>query len=243
MIPWVTIGEARAPDGGRLVLTRRDHEWVIRVDGNELMSSRAHGSEDALARLALEGRRGGSDAGPCPGRGAGLLGARVLVGGLGMGYTLRATLDLLGPGDQVVVAEVVPAVVAWNRGELGSVSGRPLDDPRVTVREEDVGAVLRTTTARWDAVLLDVDNGPTALTRPANQALYGETGLRQAKATLKPGGVLAVWSAAPDDKFARLLRKIGLDVRVEQIPARDAARGVKHTIFLGRTTALGVRPG
>lgn len=221
MIPWETIGEGRAPGGGRLVLTRRGHEWVIRVDGQELMSSRAHGSEDALARLAVAA---GAD-------------ARVLIGGLGMGFTARATLDVVGPNAKVVVAEIVPAVIAWNRGELGTVAARPLDDPRLEVREADVAQVIQQTTARWDAILLDVDNGPQALTRKGNQGLYGETGLTATKSTLKPGGVLAVWSASRDDAFAKRMKKVGFDVTVEDVPARGG-HGVKHTIFLGRTQAL-----
>jgi spermidine synthase len=219
VIPWEELGRARAPDGGELVLCRRGEEMVIRVGGKDLMSSRMHGSEEELARRAC----------------AGLAGApRVLVGGLGLGYTLRAALDALPAGGSVTVAELVPAVVEWNRGPLAPLAGRPLDDPRVTVEIADVGAVIRRPGKRWDAILLDVDNGPVALTRRANQALYGATGVSVAKAALRPGGVLAVWSASPEASFASRLRRAGFDVTVDDVPARGKAGGAKHTLFFAR---------
>jgi spermidine synthase len=184
MLPWRELGRARAPDGGELILRERDGEFVIRVDGHELMSSRAHGSEEAMAHLACDHLA----AAEAP---------RVLVGGLGLGYTLRATLDVLPASARVVVAELVPAVVEWNRGPLGPLAGRPLDDTRVEVHTGDVMALLRKTTVRFDAVLLDVDNGPAALTRKANQLIYGPTGLETIKRALRRGGALAVWSASP----------------------------------------------
>jgi spermidine synthase len=220
VIPWETLGKGRAPDGGELVLYRRGGEYVIRVNGRELMSSRAHGSEEEMARL-------------CCARLAAVDAPRVLIGGLGMGYTLRATLDLLPPGAQVVVAELVPEVVAWNRAHLGVLTGKPLEDPRVSVQEGDVGATLRKTTVRFDAILLDVDNGPVALTRKANQMLYGESGLAVAKRALRQGGALSVWSAAPDEPFVKRLRKGGFRVETHEVPARGAAGGPPHTIFVG----------
>jgi spermidine synthase len=219
VIPWETLGRGRAPDGGELVLYRRGGEFVIRVDGRELMSSRAHGSEEKMAHLA------------CAGRGDG---ARVLVGGLGMGYTLRATLNALPEGAKVVVAEIVPEVIEWNRGPLEQLAGSPLADPRVRVELADVGAVLRQTKARWDAVLLDVDNGPHALTRKANHVLYNDGGLAMIKATLRPGGMLAVWSSDPDRRFVGRLNKAGYKAETVAVPARGSAGGPLHTIFVGR---------
>jgi len=220
VIPWETLGTARAPEGGQLVLYRRGGEFVIRVNGRELMTSRAHGSEEHLARLACV-------------RLAGRESARVLVGGLGLGYTLRATLDAVPAGAEVIVAEIVPAVVEWNRGPLAHLAGRPLEDPRATVRIADVGAVLRRATIRFDAILLDVDNGPQGLTRKANQLLYGDAGLGLARRALRPGGALAVWSAERDEPFLRRLRKAGFSASAHDVPARGRGGGPNHTIFLG----------
>jgi len=219
VIPWETLGRGRAPDGGELVLYRRGGEFCIRVDGRELMSSRAHGSEEHMAALA------------CAGRGAG---TRVLIGGLGMGYTLRAALDALPAGAEVVCAEIVREVVEWNRGPLAPLTGGSVTDPRVRIETADVAAVLRSTRTRWDAVLLDVDNGPQALTRKANHALYGEAGLAMIKGTLRTGGVLAVWSADRDRGFERRLRKAGFKAESVDVPARGKAGGPMHTIFVGR---------
>jgi spermidine synthase len=219
VIPWETVGRGRAPDGGELVLYRRGGEFVIRVDGAELMSSRAHGSEEKMAEIACAGR--GSD-------------ARVLIGGLGMGYTLRATLDALPAGAKVVVAEIVKEVVEWNRGPLAPLTGGSVTDPRVSVELADVAAVLRGTKDRWDAVMLDVDNGPQALTRKANHVLYGEPGLAMIKGTLRRGGLLAVWSADPDKRFVGRLRKAGFQAETVDTPARGKAGGPMHTIFVGR---------
>jgi spermidine synthase len=218
MIPWEILGRARAPEGGELVLYRRGGEFVIRVGGRELMSSRAHGSEEELAALACR------DLPP---------GARVLVGGLGLGYTLRATLDRLPADGRVAVAEIVPAVIEWNRGPLAALAGRPLDDPRVTVEAADVGQLVRRG-PRWDAILLDVDNGPVALTRKGNHGLYSQPGLMAARAALRPRGVLAVWSAAPDRRFVGRLRKAGFSAEAVDVPARGVGGGPMHTIFVGR---------
>jgi len=216
VIPWQTLGRARAPDGGELVLYQRGGEFVIRVEGRELMSSRAHGSEEEMARRACT-----TDA------------RDVLIGGLGLGYTVRAALDCLSADAHVVVAEIVPAVVEWNRGPLAHLAGRPLDDPRVSVEVADVGRVLRAG-RRFDAILLDVDNGPVALTRKGNHALYGATGLTCAKSALRRGGVLAVWSAHRDDAFVSRLRKAGFAPEAVDVPARGVAGGPMHTIFLAR---------
>jgi spermidine synthase len=220
VIPWETLGRARAPEGGELVLYRRGGEFVIRVNGRELMSSRAHGSEEHMAELACARLRD-------------VPGARVLVGGLGMGYTLRATLDRLGPDASVQVAEIVPEVVEWNRGPLAPLAGSPISDARVLVEVADVGVVLRKAAKRWDAVLLDVDNGPQRLTRKGNETLYGEPNLTLIRRCLRPGGALAVWSAAPDDRFVRRLRRCGYTVETHDVPARGVAGGPMHTIFVG----------
>lgn len=219
MLPWRIIDRAQAPGGGELVLSERNGEYSIRVGGVELMSSRAHGSEDALARVGCE---------PLQGR----PGAHVLIGGLGMGFTLRAALSSLAPTAKITVAELVPAVVAWNREHLGAFTGHPLDDSRVEVVVGDVGQVLRASRARFDAVLLDVDNGPAALTSRDNSGLYDPAGLAMAAAALRPGGQLVVWSAGPDEKFAARMRKAGFRVRLETAAAHGGS-GVMHTLFVG----------
>lgn len=186
--------------------------------GKSLMSSRMHGSEQALAALAF--RRIDNP------------NASVLVGGLGMGFTLRAALDLLPPDATVVVAELVPAVVEWNRGVLGPLAGHPLRDPRVRVDISDVADTLESSAGCFDAVLLDVDNGPDAFTAPANARLYNDRGLAAARRALKPGGVLAVWSAWEDRRFEQRLRYAGFVVHVERVRARLKKGGPRHTIFL-----------
>ena len=221
--PWELLGETRTADGTLLSLTRRDREYVILANGKSLMSSRMHGSEEALAALACRRLRRPA---PC-----------VLVGGLGMGFTLRATLDLLPEDATVVVAELVPAVVEWNRGPLGPLAGHPLDDPRVRVEVEDVAITLQSGPGRFDAVLLDVDNGPDAFTAAGNGRLYGDHGLAVAHAALTGGGVLAVWSAWEARKFEQRLRYSGFTVQVERVRARLKKGGPRHTIFLGMKSA------
>ncbi len=221
MKPWELLGEARTPDGNLLALTRRGNEYVIHADGKSLMSSRMHGSEEALASFGC--RRLAARDEP-----------RVLIGGLGMGFTLRATLELLPPGASVVVAELMPAVVEWNRGPLGPLSGHPLRDARVRVEVCDVADTLRSSPGAFDAVLLDVDNGPKAFTSRDNASLYDDRGLASAHAALGPDGTLAVWSARDDRKFEQRLRYAGFDVAVERVRARLAKGGPHHTIFLGQ---------
>lgn len=224
MTPWMLLDTATVPGefsgaGGVLRLYRRGAEFSIKAGNCELMNSRVHGSEDALAELACR-------------RVAGHAQANVLIGGLGMGYTLAAALRQLGVDAAVVVAELVPAVVAWNRGPLAPLAGQPLNDARVTVREQDVGQVLRAERAAFDAILLDVDNGPEGLTRKANDWLYGLEGLDAAYAALRPGGVLAVWSAGPEPVFAQRLRKLGFAVEEVRVRAHTGKRGARHTIWL-----------
>jgi spermidine synthase len=223
MKPWELLGETRTPDGTLLALTRRDREYVILADGKSLMSSLMHGSEEALARFGCRRLRAGE---PC-----------VLVGGLGMGFTLRAALDLLPATATVVVAELLPAVVAWNRGPLGPLAGDPLEDRRVLVEVADVADTLRASRGRFDAVLLDVDNGPAAFTTPSNAELYNDRGLAAARAALKPDGVLAAWSAWDSRRVEHRLRYAGFVVEVERVRGRLQKGGPRHTIFLGHNRA------
>ena len=220
MKPWELLGEARMPDGTDMKLQRRDREYVIFAGGKILMSSRMHGSEEALAALACDRARKTQE-------------PSVLVGGLGMGFTLRATLDVLPAGATVVVAELQPAVVEWNRGVLGPLAGDPLRDPRVRLEEGDVLTTIRASRDRFDAVLLDVDNGPDAFTTSANAGLYRDAGLASIGAALKPAGVLAVWSAWEDRRFEQRLRYGGFAVRVERVRARLKQGGPRHTLFIG----------
>jgi len=224
--PLELIGQTLTPNGIDMKLTRRANEYIILANGKSLMSSRMHGSEEALATLAC--RRLRTMEQPC-----------VLVGGLGMGFTLRATLDFLPPDAMVIVAELVPAVVEWNRGPLGPLAGQPLKDRRVRVDVGDVAATLRSGPGRFDAVLLDVDNSPAAFTSSDNARLYDDRGLAAARAALKIGGVLAVWSARDDRKFEQRLRYGGFTVEVERVRARLKKGGPRHTIFLGQKLSSG----
>ncbi|MDX8410577.1 MAG: MnmC family methyltransferase [Mariprofundaceae bacterium] len=220
MIPYTLIDTA-SDRGTTLRLYQRGEEFSIRVDRQgELMNSLAHNSEDVLAELACE-RIVGRE---CP---------HLLVGGLGMGFTLRAALSRAGPSARVMVAELVPAVVRWNREHLGKVAGFPLDDERVQVVEQDVGKVMREHKKSFDAIMLDVDNGPDGFTREDNDALYGLHGLNHAYEALRPGGVLTVWSAAPDMKFTQRMMKVGFDVEQRRVRAHAGQRSVRHTIWIG----------
>jgi spermidine synthase len=201
-------------------LVRRGDEHILLANGKSLMSSRMHGSEEALATLACQRARMQDR-------------PSVLIGGLGMGFTLRATLDLLPPDATVVVAELMAAVVDWNRGPLGPLAGHPLQDGRVRVEIDDVALVLRSYPGQFDAVLLDVDNGPTALTASNNDGLYDYRGIAAAYAALKMDGVLAVWSAREDRRFEQRLRHGRFAVEVERIRGRLANGGPRHAIFLG----------
>jgi spermidine synthase len=218
------LGETLTPDGTVLKLTRRDNEYIILANGKSLMSSGMYGSEEALATFAC--RRARTLEQPC-----------VLIGGLGMGFTLRATLDFLPPEAMVVVAELVPAVVEWNRGPLGPLAGHPLKDKRVRIEIGDVAVTLKSGSGKFDAVLLDVDNGPTALTASDNAWLYDDRGIATALDALKMDGVLAVWSARDDLKFEKRLRYGGFAVQVERVRGRLKKGGPHHTIFLGHKTS------
>ena len=219
MIPWVHLDTARVPDGEELRLKQRGAEFSIMLGSNELMNSRLSGSEEALATLAIAKL---STSAP-----------RVLIGGLGMGFTLRAALGVLGPQARVTVAELVPAVIRWARGPMAAIYDGCLDDPRTVLHEGDVGALIRSEKAAWDALLLDVDNGPDGLSRAGNDALYDPRGLAQAFAALRHGGVLAVWSSGPDRRFTRSLERAGFVVDETGIRARGKGRGgARHTIWL-----------
>jgi spermidine synthase len=223
VIPTIEIDRAATP-GGEMVLSRHGDDFAIRVGGVELMSSRAHGSEDQLGAMTAE-------------RIAAVTAPRVLVGGLGLGYTLRALLDGLPARAYVEVVELVPAIVRWSREHVGHLAGRPLDDRRVVVREGDVAAAIRRPAAPWDAVVLDVDNGPDALFA-GNAGLYRRRGLEAAREALAPGGVLAVWSAFQAPGFTRALAGAGFGVEEVTVRARGA-RGARHTLWFARSGAGG----
>ena len=222
MQPWKLLDSAQIPgDGTELRLYARGDEHSITIAGSsgELMGSRMHGSEDALAQLAC--MRIASR--PAP---------RVLIGGLGLGFTLAAALRHLGADATVTVAELVPAVVHWNRTVLGHHAGHPLRDARVTVHEGDVGLLLKAASQAWDAILLDVDNGPEGLTRHGNNWLYSPAGLKAAFKALRPDGVLAVWSAGPDVAFGERLRQLGFEVEERRVRAHATRKGALHTLWL-----------
>ena len=222
MTPWILLDSAQVPgNGGELCLYQRGDEYSIKIAGrSELMNSRVHGSEDALAEHTCA-------------RLVGCVAPRLLIGGLGMGFTLAAALRHVGKQAQVVVAELVPAVVTWNRGLLGECAGHPLQDTRVTVHEGDVARILMAEQQAYDAILLDVDNGPEGLTREENDWLYSLNGLNAAYAALRPQGVLAVWSAGPDQKFLQRLRKVGFEVDEVRVRARGS-KGARHIIWFAR---------
>jgi spermidine synthase len=220
LIPWLLLDTAQIPNGeGELRLMRRGAEYSIMSGATELMNSRLSGSEKALASMAFQRLGDRRD-------------LQVLIGGLGMGFTLRAALDELGPGARVAVAELVPAVIGWARGPLAELFAGSLTDPRVTLHEADVAELIAPARSRYDAILLDVDNGPGGLNRAANDSLYAVDGLRAARRALAPGGVLAVWSAGPNAEFAKRLHRTGFRVDEVRVRARGAGRGARHVIWI-----------
>jgi spermidine synthase len=214
------IDEARTPAGELIRLTRESGKLVVRADGAILMSSGQSHSEILMAEIGCEGLRAKSD-------------ARVLVGGLGLGYTLRAALDQVGPRATVVVSELLEAVVTWNRGPLAHLAGHPLDDPRVQLEVGDLVAYMRSRPAPFDALLLDVDHGPDSFTSKGNGALYDRRGLARLRESLRPGGVLVVWSAYDCPAFVKDLKRAGFETQVVNTRARGH-RGPRHTLFVGR---------
>ncbi|GAA2840073.1 spermidine synthase [Aminobacter aminovorans] len=232
MIPWLVLDTAKIPGGGQLRLKQRGTEFSIMLGSNELMNSRLSGSEEALAKLACDRIKGRSK-------------PKILIGGLGMGFTLRATLALLGKDARIVVAELVPEVIAWARGPMAELFAGCLDDPRVEVVEGDVGRLIRDGTGAYDAILLDVDNGPEGLSREANDSLYNYAGLYAAKAALKPGGVLTVWSQGPDKSFSRRLHESGFVTDEVKVRASTKGSGARHVVWVaasgGPTAAKGRR--
>jgi spermidine synthase len=218
---WRLIDEAATPDGKTLSLHEHDGAYFIRVDGQPLMSTRQHTSEERLAELGCEHVKG-------------VPGARVLIGGLGFGYTLRAALALLAPDASVVVAEILEPVIRWNRNPAFGLAADAMADRRVSVVESDVAGLIVDARGEFDSILVDVDNGPAAMTTPTNSRLYEAAGLRQARAAVRPGGCLAVWSAAPNAPFAKVMKQVGFDVRIEHARARGRS-GARHTIFVGRS--------
>lgn len=227
VIPWLQLDTAKVPDGpGELRLMRRGAEFSIMTGSIELMNSRLSGSEKALATMVCERLRGRPR-------------VHMLIGGLGMGFTLRAALAELGPDAAITVAELVPAVVAWACGPMAEIFGDSLTDPRVTIREEDVGGLIGAAGASYDAILLDVDNGPDGLTRAANDRLYDMAGLGAARAALRPGGMLAVWSSGPDPSFTRRLHKAGFEVEEVRVRANGKRGGARHIIWIATRPGTG----
>jgi spermidine synthase len=223
MNPWVLLDTTEVPgDGGIMKLYQRTFEFSISVKNEELMNSRMHGSEDALAELAC--KRVAHRENPC-----------VLIGGLGMGFTLRAALNELGPTASVEVAELVPAVVRWNRTYLSELAENPLADARTLVHESDIGLVIRNAVNKYDAIMLDVDNGPDGLTHAGNDRLYTAGGINAAKKALKAGGILGIWSAETDATFTKRLRGAGLKIEELTVRARKT-KGRRHTIWLAEKT-------
>jgi len=227
VIPWSLIDTAQVPGGGgELRLMRRGAEFSIRLGHSELMNSRRGGSEEALATMACERIRARKR-------------PHILIGGLGMGFTLRAALAALGSQARITVAELVPTVAAWARGPMVEVFGKSLTDPRVRVCEADVVDLIRRGPSAFDAILLDVDNGPAGLTRTANDRLYDLEGLSAAHAALLPDGVLAVWSSGPDPRFTGRLRKTGFGVDEVAVRANGARGGARHVIWLATRAERG----
>ncbi|MBX3563103.1 MAG: spermidine synthase [Sphingomonas sp.] len=220
MTPRELIDTAEVPGGEPLRLFRRGADHMIVLERNELMNSRMSGSEEALAAYTIErlGKRPG---------------LRLLIGGYGMGFTLRAALPLLKRDALVTVAELVPKIIDWAKGPMAELTAGCLDDPRVDVVIDDVGRVIRESPGGYDGILLDVDNGPDGLTRAGNDGLYSDRGLAQARAALRPGGILAVWSAAPDDRFRRRFGDAGYKVDEVAVRARSNGKGPRHVIWFG----------
>ena len=220
MIPWIEIDRANVPESKQeIILRRRGSEFSIRTKETELMNSRIHGSEEVLAQLACHRIKKKHN-------------ARILIGGLGMGYTLAAALEYSAPDTQITVSELIGAVIKWNLDHLGHLAVNPMKDSRVSVIEEDVAITIKKNKSFWNAILLDVDNGPEGLTRKANDCLYGKSGIRAAYLALKPRGVMAVWSSAANETFSKRLKQCGFSVKTKTVKARKSGKGSRHTIWI-----------
>ncbi|MDP6666814.1 MAG: hypothetical protein QF357_05380 [Dehalococcoidia bacterium] len=221
MKPWITVGEAVSPDGTRLELVEHDGEYIIRADDLPLMSTRMHFSEVELARVVCKKLKPG---------------ARVMIGGLGLGYTLRSTLDLLPEDGKAVQVELVPEVVEWNRGPLAKFADHPLDDGRTELVQDDVVSVIRNARNEFDAIMLDVDNGPSPLVDESNGWLYTDAGLQATRRALKNGGRVAIWSADDEPKFPSRMRRNGFRTDRLRIQPHKGKGGIRHVIFTGIKT-------
>jgi spermidine synthase len=221
MKPRELLGTAQIPGGDELRLFKRDTDFIIALGGNELMSSRSSGSEEALALMTCD-RLQNQDA------------PHLLIGGYGMGFTLRAALARLGPQARFAVVELVPEIIDWARGPMAALTAGCLDDPRVEIIMHDVSRAIGASERRFDAILLDVDNGPDGLTREENDHIYSTHGLVEAKRALKPGGVLAIWSAAPDERFTRRLKHAGFQVEEVMVRAGRNNKGARHLIWFAK---------
>ena len=220
MKKWTTVDRALTPDGKTISLEEHDGSYAIRVDGVPLMSTRQHASEEKLAELACAHLKGVRD-------------ARVLIGGLGFGFTLKAALAAMAADASIVVAELLGPVIGWNRNPAYGLAAEWLADSRVIILQQDVGDVIRGARGGFDSIILDVDNGPAALSTGGNERLYDSVGLRHARAALRPGGCLAVWSVAPDRAFQKLMANAGFHVEVQRSRSHGSS-GRWHTLFLGR---------
>ena len=230
MIAWENIGRIKIPGQEQeMTLQKRGAEFSIRTAGVELMNSRVHGSEDDLARLTCDRLRHKP-------------GLKILIGGLGMGFTLAAALEHTRTDARITVSELIPAVIQWNREFLGHLAGNPLDDPRVEVKPEDVAKTIRDRASFWDAVLLDVDNGPEALTQKENKLLYSSSGLKACFSALRPGGILSVWSAGDDEAFTFRLRQCGFLAEKKTVRARTSQKGGRHILWLAQKPEKNITP-
>lgn len=222
MKPWIELGRAKIPGSTDILrLKQRDTEFSIMLGSNELMNSRLSGSEEAMATMARDRLPAETHA------------PEILIGGLGMGFTLRAALKTM-PEAHITVAELVPEVADWARGPMAAFHAGSLDGPRVDVHIGDVGPLIRSRKAAWDIILLDVDNGPEGLSRRENDAIYSDAGIAAAEAALRPGGVLSVWSATPHAGFSRKLKRSRLAFEECQVKADRGRRGARHTLWFGR---------
>jgi spermidine synthase len=230
MKPKLKIATARTPDGGEMVLYQHDSDFSIKINGQELMHSRRHESELELARLGcahLDGHKAPS----------------ILIGGLGMGYTLRQALDMLSPHAQVMVGELLGAVVKWNREFLGELNGRPLGDKRVDLKTGDIVELISRSKSRFDSILLDIDNGPNAMTDSGNRRLYGRKGMQACRRALRKQGCLALWSAEPSKKFEQLLMSCSFHVRRFRVPAYKGSKSQSRFVWVASEDKINLPPG